>query len=155
MLRENKWRAGERLFTVLTVRVWACVVSRGSCFFFCFVLLWGDGRRKLYLLFSLYTLVSTVLQEVVFREDSEKNGLGVAPRSCFGVQGGCFLSSLSEGSAPLPPTLTLISHQAWSGQEDPNPKYFGGGFWAVVTFLEKTGRDSNLWRWTKKIYIFF
>ncbi|XP_061788598.1 CUGBP Elav-like family member 4 isoform X5 [Nerophis lumbriciformis] len=37
-----------------------------------------------------------VLQEVVFREDSEKNGLGVAPRSCFGVQGGCFLSSLSE-----------------------------------------------------------
>lgn len=40
-----------------------------------------------------------VLQEVVFREDSEKNGLGVAPRSCFGVQGGCFLSSLSEGNA--------------------------------------------------------
>nr|CBN81129.1 CUG-BP-and ETR-3-like factor 4 [Dicentrarchus labrax] len=51
-----------------------------------------------------------VLQEVVFREDSEKNGLGVAPRSCFGVQGGCFLSSLSEGSAPtpLPPTLLPI-----------------------------------------------
>lgn len=42
-----------------------------------------------------------MLQEVVFREESEKNGLGVAPRSCFGVQGGCFLSSLSEGS-PLP-----------------------------------------------------
>lgn len=54
-------------------------------------------------LFFFYTLVSPVLQEVVFREDSEKNGLGVAPRSCFGVQGGCFLSSLSEGSAPPPP----------------------------------------------------
>lgn len=57
--------------------------------------------------FFFYTLVSPVLQEVVFREDSEKNGLGVAPRSCFGVQGGCFLSSLSEGSAlillPYPP----------------------------------------------------
>lgn len=49
--------------------------------------------------FVFYTLVSAVLQEVVFREDSEKNGLGVAPRSCFGVQGGCFLSSLSEGSS--------------------------------------------------------
>lgn len=53
-------------------------------------------------LFFLHTFVSPVLQEVVFREDSEKNGLGVAPRSCFGVQGGCFLSSLSEGSAPHP-----------------------------------------------------
>lgn len=39
-----------------------------------------------------------VLQEVVFREDSEKGGLGVAQRSCFGVQGSCFLSSLSEGT---------------------------------------------------------
>lgn len=39
----------------------------------------------------------SVLQEVVFREDSEKGGLGVAQRSCFGVQGSCFLSSLSEG----------------------------------------------------------
>ena len=55
-----------------------------------------------FLFSSFYTLVSPVLQEVVFREDSEKNGLGVAPRSCFGVQGGCFLSSLSEGSAPRP-----------------------------------------------------
>ncbi|KAJ3602301.1 hypothetical protein NHX12_030060 [Muraenolepis orangiensis] len=34
---------------------------------------------------------------MVFREESEKAGLAVAPRSCFGVQGGCFLSSLSEG----------------------------------------------------------
>lgn len=59
-------------------------------------------RWKKYLSFFFYTLVSPVLQEVVFREDSEKNGLGVAPRSCFGVQGGCFLSSLSEGSFPLP-----------------------------------------------------
>lgn len=40
----------------------------------------------------------SVLQEVVFREDSEKGGLGVAQRSCFGVQGSCFLSSLSEGT---------------------------------------------------------
>lgn len=56
-----------------------------------------------------YTLVSPVLQEVVFREDSEKNGLGVAPRSCFGVQGGCFLSSLSEGSA-----LPLLSSSSSS-----------------------------------------
>jgi len=55
---------------------------------------------------TFYTLVSPVLQEVVFREDSEKNGLGVAPRSCFGVQGGCFLSSLSEGSA-LPPSILI------------------------------------------------
>lgn len=50
---------------------------------------------------------SAVLQEVVFREESEKNGLGVAPRSCFGVQGGCFLSSLSEGSA-LSISLVLL-----------------------------------------------
>lgn len=65
-----------------------------SSFFF-FFLLW-------LFIFFLHTFVSPVLQEVVFREDSEKNGLGVAPRSCFGVQGGCFLSSLSEGSAPHP-----------------------------------------------------
>lgn len=53
---------------------------------------------------GLFFPVSSVLQEVVFREESEKNGLGVAPRSCFGVQGGCFLSSLSEGSStPHPP----------------------------------------------------
>ncbi len=48
-----------------------------------------------------------VLQEVVFREDSEKGGLGVAQRSCFGVQGSCFLSSLSEG-IELPQTLVLF-----------------------------------------------
>lgn len=52
---------------------------------------------------SVFFSVSAVLQEVVFREESEKNGLGVAPRSCFGVQGGCFLSSLSEGSPRLRP----------------------------------------------------
>ncbi|KAM9523200.1 CUGBP Elav-like family member 4 isoform 14-T16 [Salvelinus alpinus] len=51
-----------------------------------------------------------VLQEVVFREDSEKNGL--AQRSCFGVQGGCFLSSLSEAQSP-----TAADHlqQAYTG----------------------------------------
>lgn len=64
-------------------------------------------RQKLCLSFFFYTLVSPVLQEVVFREESEKNGLGVAPRSCFGVQGGCFLSSLSEGSAPPHPPNAL------------------------------------------------
>ncbi|KAM9535671.1 CUGBP Elav-like family member 4 isoform 13-T13 [Salvelinus alpinus] len=51
-----------------------------------------------------------VLQEVVFREDSEKNSL--AHRSCFGVQGGCFLSSLSEAQSP-----TAADHlqQAYTG----------------------------------------
>lgn len=49
-----------------------------------------------------------VLQEVVFREDSEKGGLGVAQRSCFGVQGSCFLSSLSEG-IELPQMLVSCS----------------------------------------------
>uniref|UniRef100_A0A674DVD0 CUGBP, Elav-like family member 4 n=1 Tax=Salmo trutta TaxID=8032 RepID=A0A674DVD0_SALTR len=51
-----------------------------------------------------------VLQEVVFREDSEKNSL--AQRSCFGVQGGCFLSSLSEAQSP-----TAADHlqQAYTG----------------------------------------
>nr|XP_043879831.1 CUGBP Elav-like family member 4 isoform X5 [Solea senegalensis] len=53
-----------------------------------------------------------VLQEVVFREDSEKNGLGVAPRSCFGVQGGCFLSSLSEAQSP---TAADPLQQAYTG----------------------------------------
>ncbi|XP_073680127.1 CUGBP Elav-like family member 4 [Garra rufa] len=50
-----------------------------------------------------------VLQEVVFREDSEKGGLGVAQRSCFGVQGSCFLSSLSEGIElpQTPPSLFI------------------------------------------------
>ncbi|XP_031705068.1 CUGBP Elav-like family member 4 isoform X2 [Anarrhichthys ocellatus] len=53
-----------------------------------------------------------VLQEMVFREDSEKNGLGVAPRSCFGVQGGCFLSSLSEAQSP---TAADPLQQAYTG----------------------------------------
>uniref|UniRef100_A0A8C5DKI9 RRM domain-containing protein n=1 Tax=Gouania willdenowi TaxID=441366 RepID=A0A8C5DKI9_GOUWI len=53
-----------------------------------------------------------VLQEVVFREDSEKNSLGVAPRSCFGVQGGCFLSSLSEAQSP---TAADPLQQAYTG----------------------------------------
>ncbi|XP_033939014.1 CUGBP Elav-like family member 4 isoform X11 [Gymnodraco acuticeps] len=53
-----------------------------------------------------------VLQELVFREDSEKNGLGVAPRSCFGVQGGCFLSSLSEAQSP---TAADPLQQAYTG----------------------------------------
>lgn len=55
-----------------------------------------------------------VLQEVVFREDSEKNGMGVgvAPRSCFGVQGGCFLSSLSEAQSP---TAADPLQQAYTG----------------------------------------
>lgn len=66
-----------------------------------------EEKKSVLLFFFSYTLVSPVLQEVVFREDSEKNGLGVAPRSCFGVQGGCFLSSLSEGSAPPPSPLPL------------------------------------------------
>ncbi|XP_055724996.1 CUGBP Elav-like family member 4 isoform X13 [Salvelinus fontinalis] len=52
-----------------------------------------------------------VLQEVVFREDSEKNGL--AQRSCFGVQGGCFLSSLSE--AAQSPTAADHLQQAYTG----------------------------------------
>lgn len=64
-------------------------------------------KNRLVFFFSLYALVSPVLQEVVFREESEKNGLGVAPRSCFGVQGGCFLSSLSEGTPPLLSILFL------------------------------------------------
>lgn len=52
---------------------------------------------------AFFSNLFPVLQEVVFREDSEKNSL--AQRSCFGVQGGCFLSSLSEGThfpRPLP-----------------------------------------------------
>ncbi|XP_016306912.1 CUGBP Elav-like family member 4 isoform X3 [Sinocyclocheilus anshuiensis] len=53
-----------------------------------------------------------VLQEVVFREDSEKGGLGVAQRSCFGVQGSCFLSSLSEAQSP---TAADPLQQAYAG----------------------------------------
>ncbi|XP_030229721.1 CUGBP Elav-like family member 4 isoform X12 [Gadus morhua] len=53
-----------------------------------------------------------VLQEMVFREESEKNGLAVAPRSCFGVQGGCFLSSLSEAQSP---TAADPLQQAYTG----------------------------------------
>ncbi|XP_051956089.1 CUGBP Elav-like family member 4 isoform X5 [Xyrauchen texanus] len=53
-----------------------------------------------------------VLQEVVFREDSEKAGLGVAQRSCFGVQGSCFLSSLSEAQSP---TAADPLQQAYAG----------------------------------------
>ncbi|XP_042560205.1 CUGBP Elav-like family member 4 isoform X3 [Clupea harengus] len=48
-----------------------------------------------------------VLQEVVFREDSEK-----APRSCFGVQGSCFLSPLSEAQSP---TAADPLQQAYAG----------------------------------------
>lgn len=74
----------------------------------------GFVHRELFFFFPLliytffYALVSTVLQEVVFREESEKNGLGVAPRSCFGVQGGCFLSSLSEGKHPFHPLIPTL-----------------------------------------------
>ncbi|KAK1788423.1 hypothetical protein P4O66_016856, partial [Electrophorus voltai] len=53
-----------------------------------------------------------VLQEVVFREDSEKGGLGVTQRSCFGVQGSCFLSSLSEAQSP---TAADPLQQAYAG----------------------------------------
>ncbi|KAI7796103.1 putative CUGBP Elav-like family member 4 [Triplophysa rosa] len=53
-----------------------------------------------------------VFQEVVFREDSEKGGLGVAQRSCFGVQGSCFLSSLSEAQSP---TAADPLQQAYAG----------------------------------------
>lgn len=76
-------------------------MSPGSCF--C-----EEMEEENSICFTLYALVSAVLQEVVFREDSEKNGLGVAPRSCFGVQGGCFLSSLTEGSTLPPHTLLLF-----------------------------------------------
>ncbi|XP_016426666.1 CUGBP Elav-like family member 4 [Sinocyclocheilus rhinocerous] len=55
---------------------------------------------------------SKVLQEVMFREDSEKGGLGVAQRSCFGVQGSCFLSSLSEAQSP---TAADPLQQAYAG----------------------------------------
>uniref|UniRef100_A0AAY4AEZ3 RRM domain-containing protein n=1 Tax=Denticeps clupeoides TaxID=299321 RepID=A0AAY4AEZ3_9TELE len=48
-----------------------------------------------------------VLQEVVFREDSEKG-----PRSCYGVQGSCFLSSLSEAQSP---TAADPLQQAYAG----------------------------------------
>ncbi|KAL0978180.1 hypothetical protein UPYG_G00167100 [Umbra pygmaea] len=51
-----------------------------------------------------------VLQEVVFREDSEKSGL--AQRSCYGVQGGCFLSSISEAQSP---TSADPLQQAYAG----------------------------------------
>nr|XP_023667446.1 CUGBP Elav-like family member 4 isoform X2 [Paramormyrops kingsleyae] len=44
-----------------------------------------------------------VLQEIIFREDSEKGEVGVAQRSCFGVQGSCFLSSLNEAQSPTAP----------------------------------------------------
>lgn len=62
---------------------------------------------------AFFSNLFPVLQEVVFREDSEKNSL--AQRSCFGVQGGCFLSSLSEGThsphpqAFLPPVCVCVS----------------------------------------------
>ncbi|XP_064164092.1 CUGBP Elav-like family member 4 isoform X1 [Anguilla rostrata] len=53
-----------------------------------------------------------VLQEIIFREDSEKGEVGVAQRSCFGVQGSCFLSSLTEAQSP---TAADPLQQAYAG----------------------------------------
>lgn len=89
---------------------------RRSCYLIGFCAPRGLFFPLLIYTFFLNTLVSTVLQEVVFREESEKNSLGVAPRSCFGVQGGCFLSSLSEGEHSFHPLIQtdrwLLTHPA-------------------------------------------
>ncbi|XP_028827165.1 CUGBP Elav-like family member 4 isoform X3 [Denticeps clupeoides] len=58
-----------------------------------------------------------VLQEVVFREDSEKG-----PRSCYGVQGSCFLSSLSEAQSP---TAADPLQQAYAGVQQYAAAYPG------------------------------
>lgn len=106
----RRWVFGKGAYGLLEPKYalvsWA--VASTSLVFVC-----EEVEEKFVLFF--YTLVSPVLQEVVYREDSEKNGLGVAPRSCFGVQGGCFLSSLSEGStlmlpSPPHPPSTLPIH---------------------------------------------
>ena len=81
--------------------------KKNSVFFFFFFFFALGFFLFLFCFFN--TVVYPVVQGVVFWEESEKNGLGVAPRSCFGVQGGCFLSSLSEGSAPRPlPSPVLL-----------------------------------------------
>ncbi|MBN3298859.1 CELF4 protein, partial [Amia calva] len=53
-----------------------------------------------------------VLQEIIFREDSEKPEPAVSHRSCFGVQGSCFLSALSEAQSP---TAADPLQQAYAG----------------------------------------
>ncbi|XP_069043534.1 CUGBP Elav-like family member 4 isoform X4 [Lepisosteus oculatus] len=57
-----------------------------------------------------------VLQEIIFREESEKPEPAVSHRSCFGMQGSCFLPALSEGTPPAQsPTAADPLQQAYAG----------------------------------------
>nr|XP_015217471.1 PREDICTED: CUGBP Elav-like family member 4 [Lepisosteus oculatus] len=53
-----------------------------------------------------------VLQEIIFREESEKPEPAVSHRSCFGMQGSCFLPALSEAQSP---TAADPLQQAYAG----------------------------------------
>ncbi|XP_041095036.1 CUGBP Elav-like family member 4 isoform X11 [Polyodon spathula] len=53
-----------------------------------------------------------VLQEIIFREDTQKQDSALAHRSCFGAQGSCFLATLNEAQSP---TTADPLQQAYAG----------------------------------------
>ncbi|XP_039615061.1 CUGBP Elav-like family member 4 isoform X12 [Polypterus senegalus] len=72
----------------------------------------GNGQPTAEAVFANGIHPYPVLQEIIFREDTAKQDLGVTQRSCFAVQGNCFLAALTEAQSP---TAADPLQQAYAG----------------------------------------